>query len=94
VLTARPAHAAARHFLGAALYQQGRLAEAGKEMRRSVKMQRGNLQWMENLLAVERALGNTKGVEKLLEAIERRKKGGPASDASPPADVAVDGAST
>jgi tetratricopeptide (TPR) repeat protein len=84
VLTARPAHAAARHFLGAALYQQGKLKEASREMRRSVKMQKGNLQWMENLLAVERALGNTGGVEKLLEAIERRKKGGGVVAAAPP----------
>jgi tetratricopeptide (TPR) repeat protein len=83
LLAARPAHAAARHFLGAALYQQGRLAEAGKEMRRSVKLHRGNLQWLENLLAVERALGNAKGAERLRESIERRKKGKSAATAAP-----------
>jgi len=93
LLTARPAHAAAHHFLGAALYQQGKLAEAAKEMRRSVKMVRGNLQWMENLLAVEQALGNAKGAEKLRESIERRKEGGSAAGAAPPADEGVDGVS-
>jgi tetratricopeptide (TPR) repeat protein len=93
LLTTHPSHAAARHFLGAALYQQGRLEEAGKEMRRSVKMVRGNLQWMENLLAVEQALGNPKEAEKLRESIERRKQGGSTAGAAPPVDEGAEGAS-
>lgn len=76
LLQARPAHAAAHHFLGAALYQQGKLEEAAKEMRRSVELHRGNLPWFENLMAVEQSLANTVEVEKLKKLIERRKKGG------------------
>ncbi|MFZ2949203.1 MAG: sulfotransferase, partial [Desulfuromonadaceae bacterium] len=75
ILQARSAHAAAHQFLGAALYQQGKPEEARKEMRRSVELHRAHLQWFENLLAVEKALGNTGEVNKLQSLIERRRRG-------------------
>ncbi|HZV81524.1 MAG TPA: sulfotransferase [Geobacteraceae bacterium] len=76
ILHARPAHAAAHQFLGAALYQQGKAEEARKEMRRSVELLGTHLQWFENLLAVEQALGNGDDVEKLKKLIERRRQRG------------------
>jgi len=75
LLQARPSHAAAHHFLGAALYQLGRLEEARKAMRRSLELLPGNLQWLENLKAAELALGNSAEVEKLDAVIARRKAG-------------------
>ena len=75
LLQARPAHAAAHHFLGAALYQQGKLDEACREMRRSVELHRGHVQWLENLAACEAALGNTEAAQNLREIIARRKAG-------------------
>lgn len=75
LLQARPAHAAAHHFLGAALYQQGKIDDARKEMRRSLELHRGQVQWMENLAALEEHAGNRDVAAKLREAIERRKKG-------------------
>jgi len=75
MLQARPAHAAAHHFLGACLYQQGKIDEARKEMRRSLELQRGQVQWMENLAALEEHAGNSEAAGKLREAVERRKKG-------------------
>jgi tetratricopeptide (TPR) repeat protein len=77
LLMARPAHAAGHHFLGAALYQQGKLEEARKEMRRSLELLPRQLQWMENLLAIEKALNNTEEFDKLSKIIERRKQGVP-----------------
>ena len=77
LLMARPSHAAGHHFLGAALYQQGKLEEARKEMRRSLELLPRQLQWMENLLALETALNNTEEVDKLSKIIERRKQGVP-----------------
>lgn len=75
LLQARPAHAAAHHFLGAALFQQKKAEEARKEMRRSLELLRAHTPWFENLLAVEQALGNAEEVEKLKKLIERRKQG-------------------
>jgi tetratricopeptide (TPR) repeat protein len=75
LLQARPSHAAAHHFLGAALYQLGRVEEARKAMRRSLELLPGNLQWLENLKAAEAAMGNTAEVENLDALIARRKAG-------------------
>jgi tetratricopeptide (TPR) repeat protein len=74
LLQARPAHAAAHQFLGAAFHQQGKLEQARKEMRRSVELHRIHIQWFENLLAVEKALGNAEEVKKLQSFIERRRR--------------------
>lgn len=74
LLQARPAHAAGHHFLGAALYRQGRLEEARREMRRSLELLPGQVQWMENLLILEKTLKHTDEVEKLSEMIAHRKK--------------------
>lgn len=75
LLQARPAHAAAHHFLGAALYQQGKTDEARREMRRSLELHRGQIQWMENLAALEERAGNSEAAGKLRSAVERRKNG-------------------
>lgn len=72
LVVARPAHAAAHHFLGAALFQQQKMMEARKAMRRSLELLPVHRQWLENLRAVEKALGNSDEVEKLTKAIERR----------------------
>jgi tetratricopeptide (TPR) repeat protein len=76
LLQARPAHAAGHHFLGAALYQMGRLDEARKAMRRSLELLPGNVQWLENLRAAEAALGNTAEAERLAAQIAQRRAGG------------------
>lgn len=65
LVVARPAHAAAHHFLGAALYGQQKLSEAKKAMGRSVEIIPGQRQWLNNLLTVEKALGNGAEVAKL-----------------------------
>jgi tetratricopeptide (TPR) repeat protein len=83
---ARPAHAAAHHFLGAALFQQKKPEEARKEMRRSLELHRAHTPWLENLLAVEQALGNNAEVDKLQKAIQRRKQG---NQATPAGDVSA-----
>lgn len=75
IIQARPAHAAAHQFLGAALYQLGKLEDARKEMRRSVELHRLNLSWFENLCAVEKALGNSGAAERLQKLIDRRRQG-------------------
>ena len=74
LIQARPAHAAGHHFLGAALFQQKKTEEARKEMRRSLELLRAHTPWLENLLAVEQALGNSAEVEKLQKSIQRRKR--------------------
>lgn len=81
LLTARPAHAAAHHFLGAALYQQGKVEEACKAMRRSLELLPGQVQWMENLLAVEKILGHAEEAERLMQRIEQRKRRSQAGNA-------------
>ena len=75
LLQARPAHAAAHHFLGVTLYQQGKTDEARKEMSRSLELNRGQIQWMENLAALEEHAGNSEAAGKLRSAVERRKNG-------------------
>lgn len=75
LLQARPAHAAAHHFLGAALFRQGKIEDARKEMGRSLELQRGQVQWMENLAALEEHAGNRVAAGKLREAVARSKGG-------------------
>jgi tetratricopeptide (TPR) repeat protein len=58
LLQARPAHAAAHHFLGAALYAQGRLHEARVAMLRSLELHEHQPRWQENLRKIEIALQN------------------------------------
>jgi tetratricopeptide (TPR) repeat protein len=71
LLAARPAHAAAHHFLGAALYQMAQHEEARKEMKRSLELMDGQLQWLENLAKVELALGHTDEAQKIQERMAR-----------------------
>lgn len=66
----RSAHAAAHHFLGAALFQQNRREEARKEMRRALELQPANRQWRDNLAKVEASLGNEAEAERLRQAPE------------------------
>lgn len=75
LLQARPAHAAAHHFLGAALYQQGKIDDARKEMRRSLELYPGQVQWMENLAALEERAGNGDAAGILRTTLEQRKSG-------------------
>ena len=72
LLAARPAHAAAYHFLGAALLQLGQVENARKEMRRSVELRPGQRQWLENLLIVEERLGNESAVTALRKRLTRQ----------------------
>lgn len=74
LLTARPAHAAAHHFLGAALLQLGQTENARKEMRRSVELRPSQRQWLGNLLKVEEQLGNEAGVQALRERLSRQRE--------------------
>ena len=71
LLAARPAHAAAHHFLGAALFQTAQHDEARKEIKRSLELMDGQLQWLENLAKVELALGNADEAHKIRERIAR-----------------------
>lgn len=73
LLAARPAHAAAHHFLGAALLQLGQAENARKEMRRSVELRPGQRQWLENLLKVEERLGNETAVQALRKRLTRQE---------------------
>jgi tetratricopeptide (TPR) repeat protein len=72
LVQARPAHAAAHHFLGATLYQQGKIAAARQEMQRSLELHHGQGQWMENLAALEEHAGNREVAAQLREAVARR----------------------
>ena len=74
LLLARSSHAAAHHFLGAALYQQGKLEEARKEMRRSLELLGGHAPWRENLAKVEDALGNADEAKNLRQQRPERSK--------------------
>jgi Flp pilus assembly protein TadD len=74
LVQARPAHAAAHHFLGAVLYQQGEIAAARQEMQRSLELHRGQGQWMENLAALEEHAGNREVAAQLREAVARRSE--------------------
>jgi tetratricopeptide (TPR) repeat protein len=71
LLTARPAHAAANHFLGAALLQLGQTDNARKAMRRSLELRPGQRQWLENLLKVEEQMGNEPAVKALRERLSK-----------------------
>lgn len=73
LLAARPAHAAAHHFLGAALLQLGQAENARKEMRRSVELRPGQRQWLENLLKVEERLGNEAAAQALRKRLTRQE---------------------
>lgn len=83
LLAARPAHAAAQHFLGAALFRQGKFDAARSAMRRSLELHRGHRPWLENLLAVERARGDTAAVAQLRRQLEN------SPDANHPTRAAV-----
>jgi predicted Zn-dependent protease len=65
LLAERPMHAAAHHFLGAALYAQGRLEEARIAMRESLRRKARYKPWIENLIHCEQALGNQSEVQRL-----------------------------
>ena len=71
LIAARSAHAAAHHFLGATLYQQNRLDEARKMMRRSIELMPRQRQWLENLAKVESALGNEEAANRIRERLAR-----------------------
>jgi tetratricopeptide (TPR) repeat protein len=72
LLSARPSHAAAHHFLGAALIQLGLTDPARKSMRRALELQPGQRQWIENLIRVEEHLGNTVEVQVLKNRLKRQ----------------------
>ncbi|OAN51303.1 tetratricopeptide repeat-containing sulfotransferase family protein [Magnetospirillum moscoviense] len=74
LLNARPAHAAARHFLGAALFAQQKPEEACKEMRRSLELLNTHPQWFENLARAEETLGNHEEAERLRSRATGRLK--------------------
>lgn len=71
LLAARPAHAAAHHFLGATLLQQGHAEAARKEIRRSVELLPAQRQWIENLIRVEERLGNAEAAQALRQKLSR-----------------------
>jgi len=66
----RPSHAAANHFLGAALWGQGKSEEGLQFMRKSVRLHRGHKAWFQNLEKLERAAGNIEQADKLLAILE------------------------
>jgi tetratricopeptide (TPR) repeat protein len=74
LLNARPSHAAARHFLGAALHAQKKLEDARKEMRRSIELLDSHPQWFENLARTEEALGNHEEASRLRTRLSRRSR--------------------
>ena len=82
ILQARPSHAASHHFLGAALYSQGKLAEARTAMRRSLELMGPQPQWLQNLANVESALGNVSEAEKLREKASHRRGQAPQGSTS------------
>ncbi len=73
ILAARPAHAAAHHFLGATLLQLGQTEAARKEMRRSIELLPGQRQWIENLIRIEERLGNAAEVQILKDRLSRQR---------------------
>lgn len=77
LLAERPEHAAAHHFLGAALAQQGRLAEAREQMRRSLALHPLQPSWVGNLAAMEEALGDSEAAEQLRQQQRRLLDGLP-----------------
>jgi tetratricopeptide (TPR) repeat protein len=61
LLSQRPNHAAARQFLGVALFMQGQSRAAQHEMKRSLELISHHPTWWENLAAVQRELGDADG---------------------------------
>lgn len=72
LLSARPAHAAAHHFLGATLVQLGQAQAGCKAMRRALELQPGQRQWIENLIRVEEHLGHSSEAKVLKEKLARQ----------------------
>ena len=77
LLAERPEHAAAHHFLGAALAQQGQVQEAREEMRRSLALHPFQPSWLGNLAAIEEALGEREAAEQLRRQQQRLLDGLP-----------------
>jgi tetratricopeptide (TPR) repeat protein len=70
-----PRHAAACHFLGAALAHQGRIEEARGEMRRSLRLLPRHASWMENLAVLEERNGSTEVAKALRVRADRLRRG-------------------
>lgn len=85
LLQARPAHAAAHHFLGAALYQQGRKPEARQEMKRSLEIMPRQPQWLENAANVEASLGHADVAQQLRARAQAILQKGPNDEPTRPA---------
>ena len=66
LLAVQPRHAAAHHFLGVALQQQGQLEEARRAMRRSLRLHPRQRTWVENLAKLEASLGNNESASALI----------------------------
>ena len=64
VIAAHPEHAAAYHFLGAALLQQGQAPKAVRAMRQAIRLLAVHPAWWENLARAEGATGNEDGAKK------------------------------
>jgi tetratricopeptide (TPR) repeat protein len=64
VIAAYPEHAAAYHFLGAALLQQGKAPKAVRAMREALRLLPVHPSWWENLARAEHAAGNEEGAKK------------------------------
>ena len=77
LLAQRPDHAAAHHFLGAALVQRGQLEAARQAMRRSLQLHPFQPSWLGNLAAIEAALGHTEAARQLREQQQRLRDGLP-----------------
>lgn len=74
VLANYPQHAAAHHFLGAALLQLGHTAPALQAMRQAVKLLPIHATWFENLARAEHAAGNTENAQKAWSYGQRLRK--------------------
>lgn len=77
LLAERPEHAAAHHFLGAALAQQEKLTESRDAMRRSLALHPFQPSWLGNLAAIEEALGDLEAAEQLRKQQQRLLNGLP-----------------
>lgn len=78
LLSERPLHAAAMHFLGATLYCQRRLDEASAAMRESLQRRPAQAQWLENLIQCERKRGDTQAVDALQRSLNSLQRVGAA----------------
>lgn len=74
IIAQNPRHAAAYHFLGAALMQAGQLQQARKMIRRSIKLRPGHSSWLSNLAKIETALGNYEAAAKANEKASTKLK--------------------